>query len=127
MDIDEVCKKNPMYTPPAIIKKNYKLDIRKKKWTLPGVKKCEMPKHGGPVTHLRWCNPVFSHLLMSVSMDNTLKIWNCFQDKVPSCKLVNFHEGAIKDAVWSHDGRQVASCGFDKTARLIDIPTGERV
>jgi WD40 repeat protein len=34
------------------------------------------------------------------------------------------HDGHVEDAAWRADGKQVATIGFDKTARIWDVPSG---
>ncbi|XP_051869835.1 WD repeat-containing protein 25 isoform X3 [Pristis pectinata] len=86
-----------------------------------------MSQHQGPVTTIQWC-PVdqHSHLLLSASMDKSIKIWDAIE--TGRC-LKNYlcHSGAVRDAQWSLCGRQILSGGFDSMLHLTDIETGKQV
>ncbi|XP_072126637.1 WD repeat-containing protein 25 isoform X2 [Mobula birostris] len=87
----------------------------------------QMSQHSGPVTTIQWC-PVeqHSHLLLSASMDKSIKIWDAIE--TGRCLKTYFgHSGAIRDAQWSLCGRQVLSGGFDSMLHLTDIETGKQV
>ncbi|XP_051869784.1 WD repeat-containing protein 25 isoform X1 [Pristis pectinata] len=87
----------------------------------------QMSQHQGPVTTIQWC-PVdqHSHLLLSASMDKSIKIWDAIE--TGRC-LKNYlcHSGAVRDAQWSLCGRQILSGGFDSMLHLTDIETGKQV
>ncbi|XP_071789065.1 WD repeat-containing protein 25-like [Asterias amurensis] len=83
--------------------------------------------HTGPVTHVRWCAPQFSHLLLSSSMDKTIRIWNGIGQDGCCLQTLKCHGGAIKDAQWGRGGYTVVSCGYDKTARLCDVESGKEL
>ncbi|XP_072126647.1 uncharacterized protein wdr25 isoform X3 [Mobula birostris] len=113
----------------------------------------QMSQHSGPVTTIQWC-PVeqHSHLLLSASMDKSIKNCLCAHSmtfcriyldtwhpllRTSSCykkiwdaietgrclKTYFGHSGAIRDAQWSLCGRQVLSGGFDSMLHLTDIET----
>ena len=84
---------------------------------------CSFNSHQGPVTHVKWNIPQYSHLLLSSSMDKTVRIWD-YSNRKRCVQTLDCHEGAVKDAQWSADGQQILSCGFDKTARLTDVQSG---
>ncbi|XP_072895764.1 WD repeat-containing protein 25 isoform X1 [Hemitrygon akajei] len=87
----------------------------------------QMSQHSGPVTTIQWC-PVeqHSHLLLSASMDKSIKIWDAIE--TGRClKTYLGHSGAVRDAQWSLCGRQVLSGGFDSMLHLTDIETGKQV
>uniref|UniRef100_A0A803K189 WD repeat domain 25 n=1 Tax=Xenopus tropicalis TaxID=8364 RepID=A0A803K189_XENTR len=84
-----------------------------------------MNEHTGPVNRVQWC-PVrqHSHLLLSASMDTTIKIWN----GVDSGKCLNtfsHHSGAVRDSQWSACGQKILSGGFDSMLYLTDVETGK--
>jgi WD40 repeat protein len=56
-------------------------------------------------------------------MDQTVAIWDTNRSGLCLSRLT-YHEGAVKDVKWSPCGAQVLSCGYDKSARLVDIETG---
>ena len=80
--------------------------------------------HTGVVNRIKWCKQEFSHLLLSVSMDRTVRLWNVFSTANYEVQTFCFHTKAVRDAVWSPSGRQFVSCGYDRTARLCDVEKG---
>lgn len=80
--------------------------------------------HSGAVNRIKWCKAEYSHLLLSTSMDRTVKIWNVFSTDQSCVKTLSFHQKSVKDADWSLSGRQIISCGFDRTARVSDVEQG---
>lgn len=84
--------------------------------------------HEGTVNRVKWCIREHSHLLLSASMDRTVKIWNVFSSAEQPCvQTLAFHRRAVKDADWASSGRQLVSCGFDRTARVSDVESGIRL
>ncbi|XP_078418503.1 WD repeat-containing protein 25 [Cetorhinus maximus] len=84
-------------------------------------------QHKGPVTTIEWC-PVqqHSHLLLSASMDKSIKIWDAIE--TGRClKSYLCHSGAVRDAQWSLCGRQILSGGFDSMLHLTDIETAKQI
>eukprot|EP01130_Rhizamoeba_saxonica_P013283 TRINITY_DN565_c0_g1_i1.p1 TRINITY_DN565_c0_g1~~TRINITY_DN565_c0_g1_i1.p1 ORF type:complete len:525 (-),score=133.04 TRINITY_DN565_c0_g1_i1:33-1607(-) len=68
--------------------------------------------------------PDYGHLLLSSSMDKTVKIWET--DGQRKCmQTYHAHKKAVKDICFSNDGRQFLSCGYDKYTRLWDTETGQ--
>ncbi|XP_061173839.1 WD repeat-containing protein 25-like [Saccostrea echinata] len=84
----------------------------------------ELEDHTQTVNRVMWNNPPYSHLFLSASMDGTVRIWNIWTQLSPCVKLLNIHKKAVKDAVWSLDGRHILSCSYDKTAKWIDLEKG---
>lgn len=81
--------------------------------------------HLGAVNRVKWCIRQYSHLLLSVSMDQSAKIWNVFSTSSDPCvRTISCHWKAVKDGDWSATGRQIVTCGFDRTARVSDIEKG---
>lgn len=87
----------------------------------------QLEGHAGAVNRIKWCKPEHSHLLASVSMDTTVKIWNVFS-KVNHCVQTFWsHSNAVRDVSWSPGGTEVLSCGYDKTARLNNVMKGKYI
>ncbi|XP_061468134.1 WD repeat-containing protein 25 [Rhineura floridana] len=83
-----------------------------------------MTDHSGPVNAVRWC-PVqrWSHMLLSASMDKTVKVWDAV-DRGCCLKTYSCHTCAVRAVQWSPCGRSVLSGGFDSMLHLTDIETG---
>ncbi|XP_051625542.1 WD repeat-containing protein 25 isoform X4 [Manacus candei] len=86
-----------------------------------------MSKHSGPVNEIQWC-PVReqSHMLLSASMDKTVKVWDAV-DTGCCLKTYSCHSCAVRAAQWSSCGRRILSGGFDSTLHLTDIETGKQI
>ncbi|KAM3871226.1 LOW QUALITY PROTEIN: WD repeat-containing protein 25 [Diretmus argenteus] len=83
--------------------------------------------HQGPVNTVQWCPiPHLSHLLLSASMDKTVKVWDGVESgrclAVYSC-----HSGAVRDACWTPCGRHLLTGSFDNTAVITDVQTGQQI
>ncbi len=83
--------------------------------------------HIGTVSSVAWCSKQeFSHLLLSSSLDKTVKVFNIFaKDGMCCVQALSAHSKGVQSAVWAEGGRKVITASFDKTARLFDIETGE--
>ncbi|XP_074852611.1 WD repeat-containing protein 25 isoform X2 [Carettochelys insculpta] len=87
----------------------------------------QMSEHNGPVNKVQWCPiQVWSHMLLSTSMDKTFKIWNAV-DTGSCLKTYSCHSGAVRTAQWSSCGRRILSGGFDSMLHLTDVETGTQV
>ncbi|NXY02012.1 WDR25 protein, partial [Pteruthius melanotis] len=86
-----------------------------------------MSEHSGPVNEIQWC-PVReqSHMLLSASMDKTVKVWDAV-DTGCCLKTYSCHSCAVRAAQWSSCGRRILSGGFDSTLHLTDIETGKQI
>nr|XP_028565374.1 WD repeat-containing protein 25 isoform X2 [Podarcis muralis] len=84
----------------------------------------QMSDHSGPVNVVQWC-PVqkWSHMLLSASMDKTVKVWDAV-DRGRCLKTYLCHTCAVRAAQWTPCGRGVLSGGFDSMLHLTDIETG---
>ncbi|XP_057274923.1 WD repeat-containing protein 25 isoform X1 [Pezoporus wallicus] len=86
-----------------------------------------MSKHSGPVNEIQWC-PVReqSHMLLSASMDKTVKVWDAV-DTGCCLKTYSCHSCAVRAARWSSCGRRILSGGFDSMLHLTDVETGKQI
>lgn len=90
-------------------------------------KRCihEYRGHAKGVQAIRYF-PKFGHLLLSASMDGTVKIWDTTADR--SCRRTYAgHAGAVRDVAFSADGSKFLSCAYDRYTRLWDTETGQVV
>ena len=78
--------------------------------------------HSQGVNCIRW-NPTQSNLLLTAAMDHVVCIWDTSAGGTCS-KRLTYHTAAVKDSKWSLCGSEVLSCGYDKTARLFNLETG---
>ncbi|RDX97467.1 WD repeat-containing protein 25, partial [Mucuna pruriens] len=79
--------------------------------------------HIKAVNAIHWSS-THAHLLASAGMDHTVCIWNVWSRNEKKARVLNFHNAAVKDVKWSHQGHFLLSCGYDCTSRLIDIENG---
>ncbi|XP_028920062.1 WD repeat-containing protein 25 [Ornithorhynchus anatinus] len=86
-----------------------------------------MSEHRSPVNGIQWC-PVLqrSHLLLSVSMDSTFKVWDAI-DTGRCLQTYTCHSGAVRAGQWSSCGRKILSGGFDSMLHLTDVETGTQL
>ncbi|PKU44248.1 wd repeat-containing protein 25 [Limosa lapponica baueri] len=86
-----------------------------------------MSKHSGPVNEIQWC-PVReqSHMLLSASMDKTVKVWDAV-DTGCCLRTYSCHSCAVRAARWSSCGRRILSGGFDSMLHLTDVETGKQI
>ncbi|XP_062863690.1 WD repeat-containing protein 25 [Trichomycterus rosablanca] len=81
--------------------------------------------HDGPVNTVQWCPvPHLSHLLLSVSMDKTVKVWDG-AGSGRHLQTYSSHSGAVRDACWLPCGRRILSGSFDNAACVTDVETGQ--
>lgn len=85
-----------------------------------------LPGHSGTVNRIHWGIPEYGHLLLTASMDATVRVWNVFsaRDSDPCVRTLKVHSKAVKAARWSACGRQILSCSYDKSATLTDVECG---
>lgn len=86
---------------------------------LPRSKSKDFHEHTEAVTSLQWNASHYSHLLLTSSLDRKVKIWDCFSLK-RCVRTLTCHEAGVKSALWTVDGENVLSGGFDKTVKLTD-------
>jgi len=91
---------------------------------VPTTKEWTNAAHAGATNRIKWNIPTYSHLLVSCSMDTTVKIWNVWSKLDPCVQVLRSHDRAVKDVGWNHDGKQILSSSYDKTAVVSDVETG---
>ncbi|XP_021256707.1 WD repeat-containing protein 25 isoform X2 [Numida meleagris] len=86
-----------------------------------------MSKHNGPVNAIQWCTVrEQSHMLLSASMDKTIKVWDAV-DTGSCLRTFSCHSCAVRAAQWSSCGRRILSGGFDSVLHLTDVETGKQI
>ena len=90
---------------------------------VPNKKLHEWKGHTKAVNRVRLF-PDYGHLLLSASMDGTVKIWD--YGKTRRCLRTMYGHGeAVRDICFSADGRHFLSCGYDRVVRHWDTETGQ--
>ncbi|KAK8809283.1 hypothetical protein WA171_000867 [Blastocystis sp. BT1] len=77
--------------------------------------------HDGAITALRW-HPVYGHLLVSSSLDSSVRLWSVYPNKGEVLNLR--HTQGVKDIRWSVDGCTLFSGGLDCYVNVIDTEKG---
>lgn len=93
---------------------------------------CKIPRecekswkaHDGAISKLKWNVAKFSHLLLSVSMDTTVRVWNVWNNLEMAVRLLRVHSKGIQDGNWSNSGNLILTCSYDKSAVVSDVETG---
>lgn len=87
--------------------------------------KAHIRGHVGAVNSVRWNSAQYSHLLLSSSMDQTVKLWNIFS-KSHTTPLATYtcHNKAVKCAIWCSSGKQMVTASYDRTCCHLDAETG---
>jgi pre-mRNA-processing factor 17 len=95
----------------------------------PGNRECFLPKrcihtwtgHSKGVNAIQFF-PRSGHLLLSASLDNTVKLWDVYHDREVLRSYMG-HNKAVKDVSFNHDGSKFVSAGFDKWLKVWDTGT----
>jgi len=67
--------------------------------------------------------PRYGHLLLSASLDATVKIWDVLGDR-RCMRTYHGHSLGVKGIDFSSDGSRFLSCSFDRHVRMWDTETG---
>ncbi|ESP02854.1 hypothetical protein LOTGIDRAFT_64760, partial [Lottia gigantea] len=81
--------------------------------------------HNQVINRVQWNKPNYSHLVLSVSMDRTIKIWNAWSSLESCVRIINCHDKAVKDCVWDPTGEKILSCCYDRSSALVCVRTGK--
>ena len=79
--------------------------------------------HTKAVLSLEW-HPLNSQLLLSASLDGTVKLWDCSTQKAIAC--YSCHDKAVRDAEWLSCDK-IVSGGYDMNAVVLDAEREEVV
>ena len=82
----------------------------------------------GIINRIQWSAPCFSHLIASANASSSVSVWSCLEasnNAIRCVQTLSHHTKAVRDLAWTHCGRSIASCGFDKTAIIADVETGK--
>eukprot|EP00808_Paulinella_micropora_P032213 g60889.t1 len=98
---------------------------------VPGEHKCFIPKkkihtwsgHQGGVNKIAFI-PNYGHLLLSASMDSTIKIWST-QGQRQCLRTYMGHGQSVRDVVFSEDGTRFVSISYDRYVKQWDTETGQ--
>ncbi len=63
--------------------------------------------------------------MVTASADKTARLWDA--ETGAELALLKGHEGWVRHAAFSPDGRRVVTASWDNTARLWDAETGEEL
>lgn len=70
--------------------------------------------------------PGYGHLLLSASMDGSVKIWDVNGGRGQRRTYLG-HSAAVRDVQFSNDGKEFLSAGYDRFVRQWDTETGQCV
>lgn len=95
-----------------------------------GEHECFVPKklihrwsgHGKGVNSVQFF-PGTGHLLLSGALDGKAKVWDVAGSKGLR-RTLSGHTGGVRTAVWSLDGRKIATGSFDRSCKVWDTETG---
>jgi len=75
--------------------------------------------------------PQFGHLLLSASLDTTLRIWGIYENGIGGGRTLmrtyEGHTGPVRESCFSAQGTKFLSSSYDKTCRLWDTETGASI
>ncbi|SCN58965.1 cytosolic iron-sulfur protein assembly protein 1, putative [Plasmodium chabaudi chabaudi] len=73
--------------------------------------------HNEDIKFVTWC-PLSETTFISLSYDNSLKLWNKKNDEWYCIQTINDHKSVVWCAAFNFDGSQFATCSDDKTIRI---------
>ena len=68
--------------------------------------------------------PTYGHLLLSCSLDHTVKIWDTLNTRKCIQTYIG-HSNAVRDLCWNMDGTGFLSSSYDRVIRYWDTETGK--
>ncbi|GBN34432.1 hypothetical protein AVEN_70088-1 [Araneus ventricosus] len=96
---------------------------KKDKSHIPSTLSQTITAHQKAVSSLSWCAAPYSHLLLSSSLDSTVKVWDIYYQNKP-IQTLDLPLG-VRAATWSKDGEQIIAGGFGKQAHVFDVLSGK--
>ena len=92
---------------------------------IPSKIQLELAGHTGAVNRADWCPGEHSHLLCTVGMDRTVKIWDTtLHVHNALLRSIICHDKAVRDCSWSRFSKSLLTCSYDRTTQLIDVEKG---
>ncbi|GAC98337.1 hypothetical protein PHSY_005930 [Pseudozyma hubeiensis SY62] len=96
----------------------------------PGEQQCFLPKtcihtfrgHTKGISTVKLL-PGSGHLLLSASLDTTVKLWDVYHDRA-CLRTFMGHTQGVRDVAFSPDGRRFLSTSYDRHIKLWDTETG---
>eukprot|EP00092_Neocalanus_flemingeri_P017140 GFUD01018537.1.p1 GENE.GFUD01018537.1~~GFUD01018537.1.p1 ORF type:complete len:577 (-),score=167.48 GFUD01018537.1:105-1835(-) len=93
--------------------------------------KCFIPKrqihswsgHKKGVSVIRWF-PTSAHLIMSGSMDSTVKLWEVYKGR-RCVRTYSGHKQAIRDVNFNNSGERFLTASYDRYIKMWDTETGD--
>ena len=68
---------------------------------------------------------IYSQTLVSGGKDNAIKIWDLTSNQHKPNKILDGHEGSIRDLAISPDGTRIVSASMDSTIKIWNLENGE--
>ncbi|KAF8774775.1 WD repeat-containing protein 25 [Argiope bruennichi] len=90
---------------------------------IPSILSQTITAHENVISSLSWCAVPYSHLLLSSSLDRTVKIWDIYSQNKPTQTLT--FSFSVRASKWSKIGEQIIAGGFGNEAHIIDALSGK--